>query len=131
MDLADILHNGLKNAYAGVESGALVAKDDGSYLKTLQLDPLRETDAGVYLCLVTNRYGSYSIEKTYLNVRLSKSISVSCSSPNLINNGRLFLFFSNRLRDVKGFEIGASFYYGRLAFRPDIVRSRRICLLAA
>jgi hypothetical protein len=49
-------------------------KEDGTYLKTLQLDPLSEKDAGLYLCLATNRNG-YSIEKTYLNVKPSKSIS--------------------------------------------------------
>lgn len=52
----------------------LMQKEDGSYLKTLQLDPLSEKDAGLYICLGTNRYG-YSIEKTYLNVKPSKSIS--------------------------------------------------------
>jgi hypothetical protein len=58
-----------------LESDELMWKEDGSYLKTLQLDPLSEKDAGLYLCLAINRYG-YSIEKTYLNVKPSKSISV-------------------------------------------------------
>jgi len=51
-------------------------KEDGSYLKSLQLDPLGEKDAGLYLCLAINRNG-YSIEKTYLNVKPSKSITQS------------------------------------------------------
>lgn len=58
---------------AELESEELVQKADGSYLKKLLLDPLNEKDAGLYLCLGSNRYG-YNIEKTYLNVQPSKSI---------------------------------------------------------
>jgi hypothetical protein len=56
-----------------LESDELMRKEDGTYLKTLQLDPISEKDSGLYLCLGMNRYG-YSIEKTYLNVKPSKSI---------------------------------------------------------
>lgn len=69
--------------YQKLEGDELVRKEDGSYLKTLQLDPLSENDAGLYLCLGNNRYG-YTIEKTYLNVKPnyetskeSKSVPIS------------------------------------------------------
>ncbi|XP_057368211.1 fibroblast growth factor receptor-like 1 isoform X2 [Daphnia carinata] len=69
--------------YHKLEGDELMRKEDGSYLKTLQLDPLSENDAGLYLCLGKNRYG-YSIERTYLNVKPnyetskeSKSVPIS------------------------------------------------------
>lgn len=74
-----------------LEGDELVRKEDGSYLKTLQLDPLSENDAGLYLCLGNNRYG-YTIEKTYLNVKPSKSIITTYVVFELIAF-YLFLFF--------------------------------------
>ncbi|KAI9562994.1 hypothetical protein GHT06_010450 [Daphnia sinensis] len=69
--------------YQKLEGEELMRKEDGSYLKTLQLDPLSESDAGLYLCLGNNRHG-YSIERTYLNVKPnyetskeSKSVPIS------------------------------------------------------
>ena len=68
-------------------------KEDGTYLKTLQLDPLSEKDSGLYLCLATNRYG-YSIEKTYLNVKPSKSISCCrlIIGTGLLSIARLYVY---------------------------------------
>ena len=73
-----------------LESDELMWKEDGSYLKTLQLDPLSEKDAGLYLCLAINRYG-YSIEKTYLNVKPSKSISAPPIHVCILELARLVL----------------------------------------
>lgn len=50
----------------------LVRKEDGSYLKTLVLDPLHESHDGAYLCLGISPNG-FNMERAYLNIKLSSN----------------------------------------------------------
>lgn len=51
-------------------SERLIAKDEGTYLKSLILNPLYTKDEGLYVCLAVNRFG-YNLGKTQLTVKLS------------------------------------------------------------